>query len=691
MSDPSVWLTEPVTVLPGISDKRAKLFRKLGIENIRDLLWLMPRTYENWLDRKTITSFRDGDMAVFEASVDNVPSLTRRGRLTYIRARLADETGTVSAVWFNQPWIGDQLVRGERYVFRGKLETGRGRTLANPEFRRLGPGAGGPAFLPVYPLTAGLYQSNIRQAVQAALSNPRFFTEESLPALIRQEAKLAAADFALRRIHFPANQREIDLARRRLAFEELFLVVAGLRTLKTGREEEKGPRIQMDGEVRQKISGLVARLPYQLTDSQTKTLDDIFSDFEKARPANRLIQGDVGSGKTVVAAAAMAAACLGGYQSVLMAPTTILAGQHAESLAGILEGTGLRLALLTGGMSAPKRRQLLQELAQGHIDILIATHAVLEGDVVFHNLGCCVTDEQHRFGVRQRLTLSSGGDFIPHVLVMSATPIPRTLAMILYGDLDISEMTDMPQGRLPVKTYTAREADRSRVDALIRRQTGEGKKVYVVCPMIEDSEELEARSAEAVYQRLSKEAFPDLKVALMHGRLKAAEKLSVMEDFGRGLIDILVSTTVIEVGIDQPLATLLVVENAERFGLSQLHQLRGRVGRSSHQSYCVLVSDSEDPLIQRRLKVLCRNSSGFAIAEEDLLLRGPGDLFGVQQHGLPDFRVANLYEDGDLLREAARACDRLFARDPGLTDPENLVIMREFRSRYGERLARPGL
>lgn len=681
---------QSITALPRISDKREKLFAKLGIETVGDLIWLMPRSYNDWSRRVPIAQLVEGDVATFEAVVENVPSLTRRGKLSYIRARLGDDTGSIQAVWFNQPWLSEQLKRGERYVFRGKVEgRGRSRSANTPEIRALDDG--NPTFIPVYPLTAGLNQATVRQAIEAVFSNRNLVLSEGLPAKIRTDYRLATADYALRKIHAPESGHDIEVARRRLAFEELFLLIAGLRYMKSGRREERGPAMNLTGPVTERLKDQIACLPYTLTGSQQTAIDSIIRDFRHPYPANRLIQGDVGSGKTVVAAMAMAVAAWSGYQSVMMAPTTILASQHAESVASILEGSGLRIALLTGGVTPSRKRLLTDALAAGEIDILIGTHAVIEQGVRFAKLGCCVTDEQHRFGVRQRVKLSGDGDIIPHTLVMSATPIPRTLALILYGDLDITEMKDMPSGRQAVKTYTATNEDRSRVDRLMAREMSLGHQVFVVCPMIEESPGLDLHSAEAVYDRLAKLVFPDKRVALMHGKLKAKDKADVMRDFDRGAIDVLVSTTVIEVGIDQPNATLLIVENAERFGLSQLHQLRGRVGRSEIQSYCVLVSDSDDPLVRRRLTALCKNSSGFAIAEEDLLLRGPGDVFGVHQHGLPDFRVANLYEDSALLKEASSAVDDVFREDPHLTKEENRMILTEFMVRYDDRLTRPGL
>jgi ATP-dependent DNA helicase RecG len=681
---------QSITTLPRISDKRGKLFAKLGIETVGDLIWLMPRSYNDWSRRVPVGRLVEGDVATFEAVIENVPSLARRGKLSYIRARLGDDTGSIRAVWFNQPWLGEQLKRGERYIFRGKIEgSGRSRSVNTPEIRATNDES--PAFIPVYPLTAGLNQATVRQAISTVFSNRDLAITESLPAGIRTDYRLATADYALRRIHAPESEHDIEVARRRLAFEELFLLMAGLRYMKSGRRDECGPAMKLTEEVLERLQKQIVRLPYKLTPSQESAIASILNDFRQPYPGNRLIQGDVGSGKTVVAAMAMAVAAWSGYQSVMMAPTTILATQHAESVASILEGSGLKIALLTGGMAPSRKRLLTDSLAEGEIDILIGTHAVIEQDIRFVKLGCCVTDEQHRFGVRQRVKLSGEGDIIPHTLVMSATPIPRTLALILYGDLDITEMKDMPSGRQAVKTYTARGGDRSRIDRLMEREINLGHQVFVVCPMIEESPELDIHSAEAVHERLSRLVFPDRRVALMHGKLKAQEKSDVMRDFDQGDIDILVSTTVIEVGIDQPNATLLIVENAERFGLSQLHQLRGRVGRSQIQSYCVLVSDSDDPLVRRRLTALCKNSSGFAIAEEDLLLRGPGDVFGVHQHGIPDFRVANLYEDGELLKEASRAVDQVFRDDPYLTNQENRLILNEFKARYDDRLTRPGL
>ncbi|NMA18127.1 MAG: ATP-dependent DNA helicase RecG [Clostridiaceae bacterium] len=693
MSDLKVpsFIDEPVTILPGISIARSRLLKKLGIETVRDLLWLIPRTYADWSSPVPISQLKEGEICVVQAAPTTVPSLRRRGKLSWIRSRLADRSGAINTIWFNQPWLQDKLARGKSFLFRGKIEAkGNHRQFMNPEIRD----DDDPVpFEPIYPLTEGLTVSVIRKAVAAALEDPRLRIDESLPASVRISSRLATAEFALRRIHFPESQHDIAIAHRRLAFEELFLVVAVLRALKAGRANIKGPHMTLNETCKERLKETIEKLPFELTPSQINALRDILNDYSKKIPSNRLIEGDVGSGKTVVAAIAMAAVCWCGYQAVLMAPTSILAHQHADTIASLLEGSGLTVALLTGSVPPARRRRLQEELARGCIDILIGTHAVLNENVVFKRLGLCVTDEQHRFGVSQRLRLTDtdSSPFEPHVLVMSATPIPRTLAMVLYGDLDISIMKDMPKGRQAVKTYTARENDRPRVERLIRREVDASHQVYVVCPSIDVSEEINLRSAEETYRRLSRDVFPDYAVGLMHGRLKPAEKKAVMKAFSEGKIDILVSTTVIEVGIDQPRATLLIVENAERFGLSQLHQLRGRVGRSSLPSFCVLVSDSDDPLVRRRLRALCRSHDGFEIAEEDLLLRGPGDFFGVEQHGLPDFKVANLYEDAVLLREASAACDELFLEDPLLSSSKNACVIRAFRERYGDRLARPGI
>jgi ATP-dependent DNA helicase RecG len=687
----SSFINESVTILPGISTTRARLLKKLDVETVRDLLWLIPRTYADWSTPVPISRLQEGEIGVIRAAPTTVPSLRRRGKLSWIRSRLADHSGTINTIWFNQPWLSEILLRGKTFLFRGKVEAkGTHRQFMNPDIRD----DDNPIpFEPIYPLTEGLTVSVIRKAVAAALEDPCLQIEESLPASVRASGCLSTAEFALRRIHFPESQKDIEIARRRLAFEELFLVLAGLRALKAGRARVKSPLMICDGKCNERLKETIEALPFVLTSSQKDALRDILNDFERKFPANRLLEGDVGSGKTVVAVLAMAVACWNGYQSVLMAPTSILAQQHADTVDSLLKGSGIKIALLTGSVPPAKRRHLQEELAGGGIDILIGTHAVLNENVVFKRLGLCVTDEQHRFGVSQRLRLTDTESslFEPHVLVMSATPIPRTLALILYGDLDLSVMKDMPKGRQAVKTYTAREKDRPRVERLIRREVDATHQVFVVCPSIDVSDDTPLRSAEETYQRLSRDVFPDYAVGLMHGRLKSSEKKAVMKAFSEGKIDILVSTTVIEVGIDQPRVTLLIVENAERFGLSQLHQLRGRVGRSSLPSFCILMSDSDDPLVRRRLRALCKSQDGFEIAEEDLLLRGPGDFFGVEQHGLPNFKVANLYEDAALLREASKACEELFSEDPLLSSSKNACVIRSFRERYGERLARPGI
>ena len=692
---------QQVTALPGVAGRRAALLRRLDIVTWYDLLCWFPRDFEDWTDLKPLNELVDGQDQTFLARVARKPATQRKGRLSIVRTVLRDESCAVSAIWFNQPWIAEKLQPDQWYVFRGRVKrAGSAFGIQNPAFEPCNPeDAGRQGIRPVYPLTEGLSQGVMRQLIQAVLPRLIGYLPEPLPAWVRREHKLCAVDYAYSRIHQPASWEEAAICRRRLAFEELFLLQAGLFLLRQQRQEASSGRpCLLDEGTGQQLTRVIENLPFTLTDAQKQTWQEIKADLSSRRPMNRLIQGDVGSGKTVIAALSMLQCALSGAQAVLMAPTAILARQHHTSLSRLLSGSGEPIGLLTGATPALERRQILTDLACGQLRLLVGTHALIEDKVVFQDLALAVTDEQHRFGVRQRVRLSrgvAGGESeqqaVPHTLVMSATPIPRTLALILYGDLDISVINQLPAGRQPIKTYTAASPDRPRVENLMQRQAQAGRQVYVVCPMIEENAETDLESAVSTYNRLAQDVFPDLHLGLLHGSLKAAAKDEVMDQFMRGEIQILVSTTVIEVGVDNPNATLMVIENAERFGLAQLHQLRGRIGRGAHQSICILLSDSEDEKARERLRTLCHATDGFTVAEKDLELRGPGDFFGTRQHGLPALRLANLYSDRDLLKEVQDCLTKLYQRDPLLVQPENQVVRQTLLARYGQIFARIGI
>ena len=516
--------------------------------------------------------------------------------------------------------------------------------------------------VPIYPLTAGVSQLILSRSIRQGLTACADILPDVLPDQVRREHQLCRIEYAYENIHFPESAEALDLARRRLAFEELFLFTIGLDRLRQRREVVHVPPC---GGV--DMEPFYSALPFTLTDAQRRCVEEALADMRSGTPMNRLVQGDVGSGKTMVAAACVYFCVKNGRQAALMAPTEILAQQHYHGLAPLLENLGIRCALLTGSTSAKTKKSIAAQLESGEIDFAIGTHALITGSVVYQNLGLVVTDEQHRFGVAQRADLAAKGDH-PHILVMSATPIPRTLALILYGDLDVSVIDQLPPGRQPVETFAVTSRYHQRVYNFIRKLVGEGRQAYIVCPMVEENEELpDERKAVTEYARkLQAEVFPDLKVAFVHGKMKPKEKDAVMAAFAAHETDILVSTTVIEVGVDVPNAAVMVIENAERFGLSQLHQLRGRVGRGKHQSYCILISDNQNEETRQRLKVMTKTSDGFKIAEEDLRLRGPGDFFGQRQHGLPGLKVADLGCDTKLLQEAQEAARKLLAEDPDL-------------------------
>lgn len=666
-------LNTPIGEFPGIGQVRRRALERLELRTAEDLLRYPPRDYEDRTKLTSIAQAPEEETVCICAMVAEIPRLSRiRKGLEITKAKVVDETSSMTVTFFNQSYVKNALLPGETYIFYGKVEgRGRGRQMTNPVFEKEGNARFTGRIMPIYSLTHGISNNMIAGMTRRALDECLEQVEETLPAAIRQENKLASLPFSYQNIHFPNSFEELSLARRRLIFEELFYLSCGLAFLGSRREQETAPRFPA-----QPISQFADLLPFSLTNSQQRAMDEIAADMMSGRPMNRLLQGDVGSGKTVVAAYGAWLAWQSGYQSALMAPTEILAVQHFRTLTELLAPSGIRISLLTGSMRAAEKKKICAALESGQIDLIIGTHALLSEGVSFSRLGLVVTDEQHRFGVAQRSALAAKAHLRPHVLVMSATPIPRTLALIIYGDLDVSVLNELPPGRTPVETYLVGEDKRQRMYHFVRKLVGEGRQAYIVCPTVEEGEDDAAhlKAVTAYAQQLQNEIFPDLKVAFVHGKMKPREKESVMAQFADGQIHVLVSTTVIEVGVDVPNAALMIVENAERFGLSQLHQLRGRVGRGRHQSYCVLISENRNPETRERLKVMTKTTDGFVISEEDLKARGPGDFFGRRQHGLPQLRIADLAGDMRLLKQAQDAAEKLLKRDPTLSLPENRCV-----------------
>lgn len=673
MHEGSELLKKPLRYLKGVGEARAALFRRLGIHVIGDVISHYPRDYEDRSRLKKLVELQDGDQCSFEGIIASgvVVSRPRRG-LTVSRVSIRDDTGLINAVWFNKPYLKDQLKPGERYLFFGKVTKRRTFEVLNPVYERID--GSGPVntcrIIPIYPSTGKLTQNVIRSVIRNALSYAGGSIEDILPGWIRERYDLADVRYSVSNIHFPESDEAFLKARERLVFEELLILQLALMTVRTAPEStESGIVFGAREEVRRFIEGL----PFRLTNAQLRVLEEIEQDMESSKVMNRLVQGDVGSGKTIVAVAALVKAAKSGYQGAFMAPTEILAAQHYSSLRELLEPLGLNIALLTGSTGAKDARRILEGISTGEIDIIVGTHALIEDKVVFENLGLVITDEQHRFGVRQRAALGKKG-VRPDMLVMTATPIPRTLALILYGDLDISIIDELPPGRKKVLTYAVDSSMRGRVYNFIRKQVAEGRQVYIVCPLVEESDAVEAVSASELAYQLAHKTFSDLKVGLVHGKMRPSEKDDVMKRFISGETDILVSTTVIEVGVNVPNAALMVIENAERFGLSQLHQLRGRVGRSGYQSYCILFNDSKSELARERMKVMTETTDGFVISEKDLELRGPGDFFGTRQHGIPELKIANLYKDMEVLKKAQEAAEILIRDDRLLEAEENRLL-----------------
>ena len=661
-------LNTDVRYIKGIGEKKAQALNKLGVFSLYDLISYFPRKYEDRSVYKPIALTADGETVCVCALVADTPRLTRiRRGLDIVKLRAVDESGVLDVTFFNQSYAKDNLHRGDSYIFYGKIEAhGARRAMTNPIYEREdGAHSVTGRIIPIYRVNAGLNQRTMLQSVRQGLDECGDLIEDVLPDVLRCRCKLVQARYAYENIHFPSDFGALELARQRFIFEEFFVLVCALNKMRGERVEQGG--IVMDGADAEEF---FASLPFPPTGAQRRAVAQAIDDMCSGRVMNRLLQGDVGSGKTLVAAALIWYVWKCGFTSAFMAPTEILAEQHFMTLSSLFAPFGLRVARLTGAMTAKEKREVKAALAAGSVDLIVGTHALFSTDVEYSRLGLVVTDEQHRFGVAQRSALIGKGQK-PHVLVMSATPIPRTLALIIYGDLDVSVLDELPPGRQKVDTFAVGESYRARLNNFIRRLVGEGRQVFVVCPMVEENDELpiKLKSAEEHAKELTA-AFPDLRVGCVHGKMKAKDKDRIMADFAAGKLDILVSTTVIEVGVDVPNAALMIVENAERFGLSQLHQLRGRVGRGQHKSYCVLVSDADGEEVKSRLGIMVKTNDGFKISEEDLRLRGPGDFFGSRQHGLPEMHVADLGADVNVLKSAQDEAQRLLKDDPALTKPE---------------------
>lgn len=672
-------LTDRISSLKGIGPKKAESFAAAGIETLEDFLHFFPRKYE---DRRTVTpaaKLSPGKDFLFAGTV-----ISRRyagspyKKNTPLTLLVSDGTGTVEVVFFNGRYIAKLFNINQEYTFFGKVTENFGRLqMVHPEFHKKGDADDIRGIVPVYPQIPGISQKEIRK-LQKQVSVLYPCLSEWIPGYIVAENRLASPDFAIKNMHFPEDSAKMLQGKFRLIFEELLTLETGLLYIKNeSREGCAGPVI--DGRCAQTF---IDGLPFELTEGQKSVWEDMKRDLASEKAMNRLIQGDVGSGKTAVAEAAMFAAAKCGFQSVMMAPTELLAKQHFESLTKDYAPYGISVGLLCSSMKAAEKRETLKRLSEGQIEILVGTHAVIQPDVIFKNLGMVITDEQHRFGVNQRSLLSKKGEN-PNVLVMTATPIPRTLAVILYGDLDISQIRTMPKGRKAVKTKVFHGEERGRVYSFVKKELAAGRQAYVVAPLIEESEKVDAKSAEEVYKELCTK-LKGFSVALVHGAMKQDEKDFVMGEFARGAMDVLVSTVVIEVGINVPNASVMVIENSERFGLAQLHQLRGRVGRGQDQSYCFLISGKDSEIASERNRIMEETSDGFEIAEADLRLRGPGEIFGTRQHGLPEMHISDLVRHADVLEKAKNAARKITEADPALSAPAQKQLKRRVQKMFGE-------
>ncbi len=673
-------LDSSVTKLPGIKDAMAKKLANLDVHIIGDFLHLYPRRYDDYRSLKTINKLQYGEDVTIIAQVWETRKRQSHQKRTIVTSILSDGTATIEATWFNQPWLVNKLKSGTQIVVSGKVDQYLGRlTFQSPEWEELDKELIHTGrMVPIYPLTKGITGKWLRNQVRSTVNYWTQRLPDYLPPESRERLDMFQLDEAIRQIHFPDDWNKLEAARRRLAFDELLLIQLGVLRQRHAWQAQKGRPIPVDLQILNKI---LSALPFQLTNAQRNALGDVVKDIQQAVPMSRLVQGDVGSGKTVVALISMVLAVLDGGQAAILAPTEILSEQHFKGINQMLDpigqalGRNFNIKLLTGSTPAAERRDLLQDLARGQIDILVGTHAIIQRNVEINDLRLAVIDEQHRFGVEQRAALREKG-FNPHLLVMTATPIPRTLALTLYGDLDLSIIDELPPGRQPIRTQWLLPRERERAYSFIQSQIEKDRQAFIICPLVEESEKTEARAAIEEHKRLQTEVFPKLKLGLLHGRMKADEKDKVMKSFRDQKNQILVSTSVVEVGIDVPNATVMLIEGANRFGLSQLHQFRGRVGRGQHQSYCLVLADKVTPEAEQRLQVIESTNDGFELAEYDLKMRGPGEFFGTRQSGLPDLKLVKL-TDAKLLDLARQEAQRIFKKDANLEQPQHRLLARQ--------------
>ncbi|TDX52189.1 ATP-dependent DNA helicase RecG [Orenia marismortui] len=665
-----VW-KQPIQYIKGIGEYWAKRLKKLGVEEVKDLLYYFPRDYNDWSKFKKISELNSGEHITVQGKIVSVNEIKPRSGLKIIKIGISDGTGVLYGVWFNQSYIKKVLKKGDLFLFSGEVKYSYGNfEINNPHYEQVDfqDNLNTARIVPIYPTTKGITQKKLRRVIKNTLDKYLIGIDDFLPDMIIDKYEFIALNEAISTIHFPKSKKKLKNARKRFVYEELFILQLILALRKSEAQSEKlGIKHLKEDHLVEKF---LSNLAFNLTDAQARVWQEIKSDMESNKNMNRLLQGDVGAGKTVIATLALLKTVESGFQGALMAPTEILAEQHYLGLKEELEFLDIEVGLLVGSLKTKEKRELLEKIENDEIDIVIGTHALIQEGINFSNLGLAIIDEQHRFGVKQRATLQEKGNN-PDVLVMTATPIPRTLALTVYGDLDVSVIDELPPGRKPVITEWRTQQARDKIYSFVREEVEKGRQAYVVCPLVEESEKLDIESATELSVRLQEEYFPDLKVGLLHGKMKASEKEEIMEEFRVGNINILVSTTVIEVGVNVPNSSIMIIEDAQRFGLAQLHQLRGRVGRGKYQSYCILVSDPSTEEGVERMKIMTKSTDGFVIAEEDLHLRGPGEFFGTRQHGMPDLKIADILRDYKILEIARKDAFALIQDDPKLKKSEN--------------------